>query len=221
MPRSAASGADRQLIAYAAAHGVKVPARHLERWRASGLLAPNVRRGLGRGRGSTSEPPPGAGELVVWLARNARPGRRPCDLALLAFAADLPVPEDTVRAAFAGAIDSIRLPVKADMPPGVTPEDVAHAAVAAGQRFTMVPARIRRIDHDLAQLGVNWALPKLAALDPGRCDSRSTSGDCVYNAVRVMISGGAGIEMGTIGALARAMAPTGGIAPLAGQVEYR
>jgi hypothetical protein len=36
-----------------------------------------------------------------------------------------------------------------------------------------------------------------------------------------MLSGGAGIDMGTIGALARAMAPAGGVAPLAGQVEYR
>jgi hypothetical protein len=36
-----------------------------------------------------------------------------------------------------------------------------------------------------------------------------------------MLSGGAGIDMGTIGALARTMAPAGGVAPLAGQVEYR
>ena len=35
-----------------------------------------------------------------------------------------------------------------------------------------------------------------------------------------MLSGGAGINMGTIGALARALAPAGGVAPLAGQVEY-
>ena len=52
------------------------------------------------------------------------------------------------------------------MPPGAAPEDVADAAVAAGQRFTMVPARIRHIDRDLAQRGVNWAWPELAALDP-------------------------------------------------------
>jgi hypothetical protein len=221
MPRSTASGADRQLIAHAARHGAKVTARHLERWRTSGLLAPNVRRALGRGRGSTSEPPPGAADLVVWLARNARPGRRPVDLALLAFAADLAVPEDTVRASFAGAIASIRLPVEARMPPGAAPEDVADAAVAAGQRFTMVPARIRRIDHDLTQRGVNWALPELAAMDPGRSDPRPDSSYWVHTAVQLMLSGGAGINMGTIGALARTMAPAGGVAPLAGQVEYR
>jgi hypothetical protein len=30
----------------------------------------------------------------------------------------------------------------------------------------MVPARIRRIGHDLAQRGVNWSWPELAKLDP-------------------------------------------------------
>jgi hypothetical protein len=37
------------------------------------------------------------------LAANARPGRRPADLALLAFAAGLAVPEATARAAFANS----------------------------------------------------------------------------------------------------------------------
>jgi transposase len=60
------------------------------------------------------------------------------------------------------------------MPPGAAPEDVADAAVAVGQRFTMVPARIRRIDHNLARRGVDWSFPELAALDPGRSDSRLT-----------------------------------------------
>jgi hypothetical protein len=221
MPRSAASEADRQLIADAARHGTVVTARQLERWRARGLLAPNIRRPLGRGRGSTSEPPPGAAELVAWLATNARPGRRPADLALLAFAAGLAVPEDTVRAAFAGAVTGIRLAAEASMPPGAAPEDVADAAVAAGRRFTMVPSRIRRIDQDLAQRGVNWSFPELAALDPGRSDSRLAGSDWVYSAVRLIRSGGEGIDMGTIGALVRTLAPAGGVAPLAGQVEYR
>ena len=216
-----ASEADQQLIAHAARHGVVVTARQLERWRAAGLLAPNTRHALGRGRGSASEPPPGAAELVAWLASNACPGRRPGDLALLAFAAGLAVPEDTVRASFADAVTSIRLPVEASMPPGAAPEDVADAAVAAGQRFTMVPARIRHIDRDLAQRGVNWAWPELAALDPGRSDSPPGSSDWVYSAVQVMLSGGESIDMGTIGALARTLAPAGGVAPLAGQVEYR
>ena len=220
MPRSPASQADQQLIAGAARHGATVTARQLERWRGSGLLAANIRSYPGRGRGSTSEPPPGAAGLVVWLAGNARPGRRPGDLALLAFAEGLAVPEDTVRAAFAAAVTSIRLPIEAAMP-GAAPEDVADAAVAAGQRIQVVPARIRRIDHALAQRGMDWSWPELARLDPGRSDSPADSSYWLYTAVQVMLSGGAGLDMGTIGSLARAFAPAGGIAPIAGQVGYR
>ena len=36
-----------------------------------------------------------------------------------------------------------------------------------------------------------------------------------------MLSGGVGLDMATIGSFARAMAPAGGAAPLAGQIEYR
>lgn len=221
MPRSTPSEADQRLIADAAQHGVVVTARQLERWRAAGLLAPNVRRPLGRGRGSKSELPPDAAQLVIWLARNARRGRRPGDLALLAFAAELAVPEDTVRAAFADAVTRVRLPVESSMSPGAAPEDVAAAAVAAGLGSTLVPARIRRIDHNLARRGVNWSSPELAALDPGRSDSRLTNSDWVYNAVQLVLSGGEGIDMGTIGAFARTLSPAGGVAPLAGQIEYR
>jgi hypothetical protein len=221
MARSTVGEADQQLIAHAARLGVDVSARQLERWRASGLLAPNARRALGRGRGSTSEPPPGAGELVAWLARNARRGRRPRDLALQGFAVGLAVPEDTVRASFADAIDDIRLPGEASMPPDAAPDDAADAAVAARPRFTVVPTRIRRIDHALAQRGVNWAPPELAAIDPGRSDPQADGSYLLHAAVRMILSGGAGINMATIGEFARAMAPTGGVAPLAGQVEYR
>lgn len=220
MARSTAGEADRQLIEHAARTGADVSARDLERWRASGLLPPNARRGLGRGRGSSSEPPPEADELVVWLAGNARRGRRPRDLALQAFAGGLAVPEGTVRASIADAISGIRLPGEAGMPPGAAPEDAADAAVAARLRLTVVPARVRRIDRDLAQRGVNWALPELAAIDPGRSDPRADGGYLLHAAVRMILSGGAGIDMATIGEIARALAPAGGVAPLAGQVEY-
>lgn len=39
--------------------------------------------------------------------------------------------------------------------------------------------------------------------------------------MQVVLTGGKGISMGTIGAIVCALAPAGGIAPLAGQVEYR
>lgn len=85
----------------------------------------------------------------------------------------------------------------------------------------MVPARIRRIDHALAQHGIDWSWPELARLDPGRSGTPPDSSYGPGTAVLVMLSGGAGLDMATIGSLARAMAPAGGIAPIAGQVEYR
>jgi hypothetical protein len=157
----------------------------------------------------------------VWLAQNARPGRRPGDLALLGFADGLPVPEATVRAAFADAVSGTRLAIEHGMPADASPEDVADAAVAARLPFTMQPARIRRIDDSLARAGVNWSSPELAALDPGPSPSPLVKNDWMYTAVQVMLSGREGIDMATIGALARTLAPAGAPSPLAGQVEFR
>ncbi|GAA4730072.1 YaaC family protein [Phytohabitans rumicis] len=99
MPRGTASAADQQLLAHADAASVRVTASQMARWRAHGLLPANARRALGRGKGSTSIPAGGADELVVFLGRQARAGRRPHDLALLAFDAGLAVPEPAALAA--------------------------------------------------------------------------------------------------------------------------
>jgi hypothetical protein len=221
MPRPRVSQADEKLIASAASRGFTVTARRIERWREQRLLPPNSRRFLGRGRGSTSEPAPGAAELVVWLAEHARPGRRPSDLALLAFGAGLAVPEAGVRAAFVGAANRVELSVERDMPLGSAPEDVADAAVTAGLRATMVPARIRRIDKALARLGVNWAPPELTALDPGAMTDPVTGNDWTYTAVQVFMTGGGEVDLGMLGGAARAMAPTGAAAPVARAMEGR
>lgn len=221
MPRTPASPADEQLISRAALHGAVVTHRQLERWRAAGLLAPNVRRPLGRGRGSTSQPPPGADELVTWLAAHVRPGRRPGDLALLAFSDGLAVPETTVRDAFIGAIAGVQVPGEADVPPGAAPDDVVDAAVAAGRLFTLVPARVKRIDRNLARQGLDWSPPAFAQLDPGQHDPRLAGSDWVHIAVETTLTGGKGIDMGTIGSLARSLLPAGAAAPLVGQIEYR
>jgi hypothetical protein len=85
----------------------------------------------------------------------------------------------------------------------------------------MVPARIRRIDRALARCGIDWSWPGLARLDPGRSDVPPDSSYWAYTAVQVMLSGGADLDMGTIGSLARVFAPAGGVAPIAGQIEYR
>jgi hypothetical protein len=183
------------------------------------LLAPNIRASPGRGRGSTSVPSPGAAELAAWLGANERPGRRPAGIALLAFAAGLAVPEDTVRSAFTAAITSIKLPVEAAMP-GAAPEDVADAAVAAGLRPTMLPDRILRIDYALAQHGINWSTPEIAEMDPGRSGDPPTVRDWAYTGVLAVLGSGASLNMATIGWIARFMAP-GTVAPIAGQVEYR
>ncbi len=218
MPRSGVSQADRELIAYAASRGFTVTARQIERWRERALLLPNIRRGLGRG--STSEPAPGSHELVVWLARHARPGRRPSDLALLAFGAGLAVPEAAVRVAFVGAANRVELSVQRDMPSDSAPEDVADAVVAAGLRATMVPARIRRIDKALAGLGVDWAAPELTALDRGPGIPPMGGNDWTLTAVQALLTGGGEVGLGTLGGLARAMGPERAAAPVAALMEY-
>jgi hypothetical protein len=195
MPRSRVSQADERLIAFAASRGFVVTARRLERWREQRLLPPNRRRFLGRGRGSTSEPAPGAVELVVWLAGHAGPGRRPGDLALLAFGEGLAVPEAGVRGAFVGAANRAELSVERELPSGSAPADVADAAVAAGLSATMVPARIRRIDKALARLGVNWAPPELTALEPGPGSTSVTANDWTSTAVEVLMTGGGGVDL--------------------------
>ncbi|MEU1273200.1 hypothetical protein [Streptomyces sp. NPDC005799] len=103
----ALSPADEELIDYAAAHGGIVTPKRLRIWRARGLVERNVVRRLGRGRGTASRPADGAKEMVLWLARNAKPGGQPDDLALRAFADGMPVPEAAVRAAFRAAVDRL------------------------------------------------------------------------------------------------------------------
>ena len=61
----------------------------------------------------------------------------------------------------------------------------------------MVPARMRRIDRALARRGIDWSWPELARLDPGRSESPPDRSYWVCTAVQVMLSGGAGIDMGT------------------------
>jgi len=172
MSRSAPSRADQALIAHAASYGRHATARQLERWRTQGLLPPNIRSYPGRGAGSASQPASGAGDLVVWLTEHARRGRRPGDLALFAFGAGLAVPEATVRAAFADAVNRDRLGVEHDLPHDSDPEDVA-ATVATGVRGTILPARMRALTRRWptqvwAGRPPSWPLTTLAA-----CPNRS------------------------------------------------
>ncbi|MFG3053303.1 hypothetical protein ACGFZP_20435 [Kitasatospora sp. NPDC048239] len=78
-------------------------ARHLERWRSRPYpLLPSKQlnypgRPVG---GSSSTADDRLVDLVVWLVCNRRPGADRAYLALRAFGAGLPVPEEAVRDAF-------------------------------------------------------------------------------------------------------------------------
>jgi hypothetical protein len=217
MPRTH-SPVDQYLADQATLDGSPTTARQVERWRNRGLLPPNVR--AYPGRGSIAKPAPGAVELVKALARHARPGRRPNDLALLAFGDGHAVPEQTVRRAFASAAGT-GLAVEHDLPADSTPDDVADAAVSAGIRGTLLPDRVRRIDNALTRLGVDWAPPAVAKYDTGPARERATAKDWTYQTVLALRTGGSEVTVDMMGAMARSMMPAGAAAPFAASMEDR
>lgn len=220
------SPADRTLISHAEAHGFAVTARQLEIWRRSGLVPGNIAHGLGHGRGSASEVHPDARELVVWLARHSRRGVRPADLALVAFAAGVPVPEETVRAAFRSAIDRLTLTAE-HAPDAVAEQDpadrtavIAGLVIGAGSLPTLVPRRIRRIDDRLRDAGLSWP-EAIARLDKGSSSpARMTTRDVASTALTMIRHGAPAISNQELGDVARALLPTGAASPLASMIEH-
>ncbi|MFD1831678.1 hypothetical protein ACFSJS_18765 [Streptomyces desertarenae] len=166
------SAADRQLIEHAQRHGLTVTAKQLATWRRSRLLPGNIPGGgLGRGKGRTSRPAPESFDLVLGLARHAGPGKRPSDLALLLLAEELPVPEAAVRATFRAAV-ALAIPGEDDDPeqdPDERLDRLADRLSADGQAVTLVPARARRIDEQIARIlreaAGAWPPAELAGLD--------------------------------------------------------
>lgn len=204
-----------------------VTARQLEIWRRSGLMPGNIARSLGHGRGSTSEVHPDAKELVVWLACHSRPGARPADLALVAFAGGLPVPEETVRAAFRSAIDRLTLTAEhaADAVAEQDPEDrtavIAGQVIGAGSLPTVVPRRIRRIDDRIRDAGLSWSPEAIARLDKGSSSpERMTTRDFASTAVTMIRHGAPTISNQELGDIARALLPTDAASPLASMIEH-
>lgn len=192
----------------------------LERWRIGDLpLIPKNRR-VGR----SSEPSPGAADLVTWLGRESRPGRSPYALALMAFGDGHPVPERTVRAAFQRPVDRLRLPGEATLTSIDDAEDRA-AAVAAdalnrGLDFTVVPRRVSAIDYRLANAGWGWAPEAVAVLDPGSpLHEPPTRRDFATSAVTAMVVGPQTIPGADAGAMARMMAPVGAASPFTSMLE--
>lgn len=225
MSSSEPSAADQQLIDHAQRHGYTVTAKQLAIWRRAGLMPANIPGGgLGRGKGSTSRPAPESFDLALGLARHAGPGKRPTDLALLLFAEGLPVPETTVRAAFRAAVDTVTLHGEdddADEDLDDRLDNVAGHLAESGQAMTLVPARARRIDEQIARLardaGETWPPPELASWDANPEPSPSTPQDATLTAASAVLSGS--LSMQEIGDMLRAMNPGAAANPIASLVE--
>ena len=109
------SRADAVLIRQLEDEGLSVSPFQLERWRASGLLPRNRRRGLGRARGSVSEPDDSTLVTAAALARLSRPGRALTGGDVLSlFAQGEPLPEPLVRAAYTARLDRLERVLAAD-----------------------------------------------------------------------------------------------------------
>lgn len=226
MSSSEPSAADQQLIGHAQRHGYTVTAKQLAAWRSHGLLPGNIHGGgLGRGKGSTSRPPPESFGLVLGLARHAGPGKRPTDLALLLFGEGFPVPEATVRAAFRSAVEAVTISGEDDDPHEGTDErlnNVAGHLAESGQAMTLVPARARRIDEQIARLardaGATWPPPEFASWDENPEPSPSTTPQgATLTAASAVLTGS--LSMQEIGDMLRAMNPGAAANPIASLVE--
>ncbi|MFE5489028.1 hypothetical protein ACFQ7Z_03550 [Streptomyces virginiae] len=219
------SAADQLLLDHAHRHGYDdVTVKILEVWRSRRLLPGNISGGgLGRGKGSTSRPAPESFDLVLGLARHGGRGKRPHDVALLLFGEGLPVPEQTIRAAFTAAVDALTVP--GDDAPDTDPEErldaLADHIADSGLTVTLVPARARRIDEGIALLvraaGHTWPPPELAAIDANPRTPTATPRDAALAAAAAAINGTMSLE--DIGDLLRAMNPTAAANPIASLVE--
>jgi hypothetical protein len=220
--RKPPSTADQQLIEHAARHGYTITVKQLIVWRRAGLLPGNIPGGgLGRGRGSTSTPPPESFDLVVGLAPLAGRGKRPADLALLLFAEGLPVPETTVRAAFRGTVDTSPIAGEEDPGSGVVDLDerlnkLSNTLADSSRRLVLVPARVRRIDERIARV-LGDLPPEVAGLDRNADPPRFTPHDATLTAATATLGGS--IPLQDIGALIRAMNPGTPAHPFASLVE--
>lgn len=218
------SRADQQLIDHARAHGFAVTGDQLARWRQHGLLPANAHGGgRGRGLGSTSQPVDDSFALVPALARLARPGRRPADLALALFDEGLPVPEGAVRAAFQAAVDTIGLPGGAETAAHVDEQlDAVDAYLGrGGQAIVLVPARARRVDEQivayLESAGTAWPPADLAQWDENPGAERMTPQGALLFAADALLTGSAPLPR--IAALLRGMTPGLAVNPVASLAE--
>ncbi|WP_432830541.1 hypothetical protein [Dactylosporangium sp. CA-092794] len=229
MPRKPASRADEQLLDAARLRNAPTTITKLERWRAAGLVPPNLIRSLGRGRGTTSTAHRDALDLVVWLVQHARPGRRPHDLALKAFGDGLPVPLTTVRAAWRAAVHRLVVPGEQSAPVPAGAEERAERAwdlaerAAAGRRtgIVVIPRRMRRIDARITGYGMPWNVPDLAQYDRGLAGSEPVMAkELTTFAVAGVLAGAAELTGPAMAPYVRAVLPPGAASPIASWMEY-
>ncbi|WP_371605122.1 hypothetical protein OG345_42500 [Streptomyces sp. NBC_01220] len=216
--------ADQRLIDHAREHGFVVTGKQLSGWRRHGLLPANAHGGgLGRGRGSTSQPVAASFDLVIGLARLSGRGKRPADLALLLFGEGLPVPEPTARAAFQAAVDRVCLPGGGD--PGGDAEAHLDAVDSyidhGGQAVVMLPARARRVDEQIVAFfesaGVPWPPAELAQWDENLGAEGMTPQGASLLAADALLTGST--PLSSLGALLRGMSPGLEVNPIASLVE--
>ncbi|WP_433498596.1 hypothetical protein ACQP1K_27575 [Sphaerimonospora sp. CA-214678] len=164
--------------------------------------------------------------MVVWLGQHAGPGKRPGDLALIAFGEGLPVPEATVRKVFA---EAVRIPSPDDIPPEGSSVNVADANAAKRGRSDPVPARIRRIDAALATVledaGTSVAditravLAQFGRQAPPAQTEPVTRRDWAHGSTMAAIEGADTVDVRYLGTLGRSLAPLGVPAPTAEDLE--
>lgn len=162
--QSTAAVVDVELAAWADENGISASTGQINRWRRAGLIpAPTVRgerpEGAPPGRralGYTADARDQAHDAVAFLARHARRGRPPGDLALLLFAARLPVDHrlvvegiraqvSRVQAAIAKATTTAAGADVAPIDPSFRRDDTYERAEAAASRALLTRSPMARV----------------------------------------------------------------------------
>jgi hypothetical protein len=135
-----ASKADVELAGAARRAGAKdVTPRKVWRWRRAGLIPPPTRRGLGQGRGTRSEYPPGTVEQVVEVARILKERKYLSDALLILFVRGRQVSDWDVKRIIGRRLVGFISTLADSSEPLEGEEDVFELAEIAGQRMLELP----------------------------------------------------------------------------------